>query len=263
MSPASRTVVEGAAPPPSYTVRYGGGPDHVADVWVRSPEGPGPIVLALHGGFWRHQWDRVHLGPMAAGLAGLDGHSASSRAGAGYVVATPEYRRTGGTAVDGRLILSGHSAGGQLALWARKLVPKAGVVALAPVADLRAAYRLDLDRGAVAALLGGSPEQVPERYAETDPLVRIPADGPVVVVHGARDAHVPPDFSVRYAEAARAAGVDARLHLPDADHFEVIDPQCPVWSVVLDAFAAVRGTLAEELGAVAEVDHVDDDPLSR
>ena len=259
----SRTVLDRPAQPPSYTVRYGDGPDHVADVWIPSHRRPVPIVLLLHGGFWRHEWDRIHLRPMASALAER------------YVVVTPEYRRTGApgggwpgtfddiraavdsvpalvadrTPVDGRLILSGHSAGGQLALWVRPVAPEAGVVALAPVADLRAAYRLDLDGGAVAALLGGSPEQVPERFDDTDPRVRVPAGGPIVVVHGVRDAHVPPDFSVRYVEAARAAGADVRLHLPDADHFDVIDPQCPVWPVILGAFA--------------EVGHVDDDQLSR
>jgi acetyl esterase/lipase len=255
MSESSRTVLDRPAPPPSYTVNYGDGSEHVADVWVPSHGRAAPIVLAFHGGFWRNEWDRVHLRPFASALAER-----------GYVVATPEYRRTGGkgggwpgtfddvraavarvpslvaarTPTDGRVILSGHSAGGQLALWAGFWAGVA-VVALAPVADLRATYELDLDGGAVVDLLGGSPAEVPERYDETDPLVRVPVAGPVVVVHGIRDAHVPPDFSRRYARAAQAAGGDVRLHSPDADHFEVIDPQCPVWSVVTGAFAEVTG----------------------
>jgi acetyl esterase/lipase len=262
MSAASRTVLDEPAPPPSYTVSYGDGPEQVADVWVPSHGRPAPIVLAFHGGFWRHQWDRVHLRPFASALAD-----------AGYVVATPEYRRTGGvgggwpgtfddvraavtsvpsliaarTPTDGRVILSGHSAGGQLALWAGSWSGLA-VVALAPVADLRAAYELDLDGGAVAALLGGSPAEVPERYDETDPLVRVPVAGPVVVVHGTRDAHVPPEFAQRYASAARAAGGTVWSLSPDADHFDVIDPQCPVWSVVTGGFAEVT----------APTRHVDD-----
>src|SRR5262245_17835951 len=154
MSSASRTVLDRPAPPPSYSVSYGDHPDQVADVWVPSPGAPAPIVLLFHGGFWRHQWDRRHLRPLASALAGV-----------GYVVATPEYRRTGApgggwpgtfddvraavgavpnlvsarTPTDGQVILSGHSAGGQLALWAGSW-SGLGVVALAPVADLRAAY---------------------------------------------------------------------------------------------------------------------------
>jgi acetyl esterase/lipase len=256
MSAASRTVLDRPAPPPSYTVNYGDLADQVADVWVPSHGASAPIVLLFHGGFWRHQWDRRHLRPLASALAG-----------SGYVVATPGYRRTGApgggwpgtfddvraavdavpalvsgrTPTDGRVILSGHSAGGQLALWAGSLVQTTGVVALAPVADLRAAYALDLDGGAVAALLGGAPDEVPDRYDTTDPLVRVPAAGRVVLVHGLRDAQVPPDFSARYADAARAAGGDVVLYQPDADHFEVIDPECPVWPLVLQAFHDVTG----------------------
>jgi acetyl esterase/lipase len=254
MSASSRTVLDRSAPPPSYSVKYGDHHDHVADVWVPSHGLPCPTVLLFHGGFWRDEWDRMHLRPFASALAT-----------AGYVVVTPEYRRTGApgggwpgtfddvraavstvpslvaarTPVDGRQVLSGHSAGGHLALWAGALGPGARVVALAPVADLRAAHALDLDGGAARDLIGGSPDEVPDRYDEADPLVRVPMAGPVVLVHGVRDAHVPPDFSRRYAEVARAAGGDVRLHLPDADHFEVIDPQCRVWSVVLGAFAEV------------------------
>ena len=56
------------APPPDVTVRYGEHPDHVAD--VRLPAGrPGPLVIFLHGGFWRHEYDRSHTGPLATALA--------------------------------------------------------------------------------------------------------------------------------------------------------------------------------------------------
>ena len=69
-------------------------------------------------------------------------------------------------------VLVGHSAGGHLALYvrgARAPARSAGVLALAPVADLAEAYGLDLDAGAVAALLGGGPDEVPDRYAAADP----------------------------------------------------------------------------------------------
>src|SRR5439155_426604 len=71
---------------------------------------------------------------------------------------------------DGPPILAGHSAGGQLALWYAGRAPERvrAVLALAPVADLTVGYRLGLGDGAVGALLGGSPEQVPDRYAATD-----------------------------------------------------------------------------------------------
>jgi fermentation-respiration switch protein FrsA (DUF1100 family) len=105
----------------------------------------------------------------------------------------------------------------------------------------------------VAALLGGAPDEFPDRYEQTDPLVRVPAAGRVVVVHGLRDAAVPPDFSSRYADAARAAGAEVLLYQPDADHFEVIDPECPVWPVIRQGFRDVTGP----------THHVDDEQDSR
>ncbi len=256
---------------------YGVHPDQVADVWlpsavrradaIRRPTvGTGtertPLVLFLHGGFWRHEWDRAHTGPLSAALAGL-----------GYAVATVEYRRTGasdggwpGTFEDvstavrtvpelvassagvnpARVVVAGHSAGGHLALWAaadlaREGRAPIGVVALAPVADLRAAYQLDLDGGAVTALLGGGPDVAPDHYALADPMSLVPLGARLLLVHGARDLLVPPELSHRFAAAARAAGDDVGLiELPDADHYDMIDPESPAWPAVVQAFHAVE-----------------------
>ncbi len=247
------------APPPDFTVAYGAHPDQVADIRLPRRVTPAPLVLFLHGGFWRHQWDRAHTGPLAADLAER-----------GYAVAIPEYRRTGaeggwpGTFDDvraaigtvpslasasrpgvidvDRVILAGHSAGGHLALWAAAgpTVAASGVVALAPVSDLRAAYELDLDGGAVRALLGGGPADVPERYATADPMTLLPAATRVLVLHGVLDVQVPIEMSRRFVAAARAAGSDVTLHeLVDIEHFGLIDPASAAWPAVLAAFHAV------------------------
>ncbi len=217
---------------------YGAEPDNVADVYLPGGVPELPLVVFLHGGFWRAAWDRTHARPLAADLAAR-----------GYPVAIPEYRRTGapgggwpGTFDDVRAavatlpelvglpgppLLAGHSAGGHLALWVASRVPARGVLALAPVTDLTAAYRLDLDAGAVAALLGGAPEEYPDRYAEADP---VPPPVPVTVLHGTADAQVPVAMSRSYADR----GVTLR-ELPDADHFGLIDPLDAAWPTVVDA----------------------------
>ena len=152
------------------TVRYGDLPDQVVDLTfptTRAATAPlPPLVVLLHGGFWRVAYDRLHVRVVADALTAL-----------GYAVANVEYRRVGGgggwpstfddvaRAVDaveealaGRVDLDavayvGHSAGGHLALWAalRDRLPVGapgraerpprvrGVMALAPVADLVAA----------------------------------------------------------------------------------------------------------------------------
>ncbi len=226
-------ILDRPAPPPDAEVRYGERPDQVADLWrPADPTAPTtPLVVLLHGGFWRAGYDRTHVRPLGQALAA-----------AGYLVAAPEYRRTGmpgggwpGTADDVRtaltvlaaptsptvpaaparpVLLLGHSAGGHLALWAASQVPVpglAGVVSLAGVCDLRRAAQLGLgasgDRGAVQAFLGGDPDQVPDRYAAADPMLLDPPPVPVELVHGELDRIVPPDLSRRYARHHARASV--------------------------------------------------------
>jgi len=237
-------------------VRYGDHPDQIADLRL-PPAGspPRPLVIVVHGGFWRAEWDRSHTAPLAADLAA-----------SGYPVAQLEYRRTGqpgggwpGTFADvvagvtaipqlmglgwAAPLLLGHSAGGHLSLWYALAgpAPVLGIVALAPVADLAEAHRLDLGRGAVAALLGGGPGDVPDRYAEADPSARTPPGVRSVIIHGARDRHVPVEISRKYAATARAEGGEVTLiEIPEAEHFALIDPQSPAWPVVKGAVQSMH-----------------------
>jgi pimeloyl-ACP methyl ester carboxylesterase len=112
-----------------------------------------------------------------------------------------------------------------------------GAVTLGGVLDLGAAYRLGLDPEpggtAVEALLGGSPDDVPDRYAAADPTRLGPPAVPVQALHGTADDVVPDALSMAYA-----AATGARLELLDgADHFGVIDPLSRAWP---DVVAAVR-----------------------
>jgi acetyl esterase/lipase len=262
----SEHVLDRWAPPPTTTVRYGALPEHVADIW--GPAGPGPevarepvaLALVVHGGFWRADYDRTHTRPMCNALAAD-----------GLAVAAIEFRRTGmagggwpGTFDDvraavetvpelaagavgrplGPVVLIGHSAGGQLVLWAGSrcaVTNLAGVISLAGVCDLVRADELHLgaqsDDGAVAALLGGSASDQPDRYAAADPM-RLPLpDAPVVLIHGDRDTVVPVELSHSYAARDARIGL---VELPGVDHFAVIDPLSPAWT-------AVRGAVADLL----------------
>jgi acetyl esterase/lipase len=265
-----RDVLERPAAPPDTTVHYGELPEHVADVYLpQAKHDNGTLVVVVHGGFWRVEYDRVHVRPMCEGLAA-----------AGCTVASIEFRRTGqpgggwpGTlddvalAVDAvpelvaralgttlpRVVLLGHSAGGHLVTWAASrpslppsspwFRPDAGadlVVDLAGVCDLRHAHALCLDDHATRDLLGGGPDDVPDRYAAADPASLTPAT-PVVVVHGTQDEQVPIAVSRSYVAAMAVAGVGERIRLvelADVEHFALIDPLSPAWPSVLDAVAA-------------------------
>ena len=157
-----------------------------------------------------------------------------------------------------RGLIAGHSAGGHLALWAaarHRQPPDSawhapgprfrGVVALAAVSDLSACYALGLGQGAAGALLGGGPGQHPERYRAADPMLLLPLDRPVRLVHGSADDRVPAAMSHDYLGQAREAGDDAVLdELPGAGHFEVIDPLSSWWPRVRAAFAELTPLLS-------------------
>ncbi|UYM07755.1 alpha/beta hydrolase [Solicola gregarius] len=247
-----RAVLSRPAPPPDLVLTYGQSPEHIVDVHLPPGDGvPAPLVVVLHGGFWRDSVDRVYTRSLADALR-RDG----------YAVATPEYRRTPAArwpeiradieavratlpsliadAVPGRVEagpyrLLGHSAGGHLALWWGLTAPRTvdRVVALAPVADLASAYADDLDEGAVVALLGGSPDDRPEEFADADLTSRLhAAEPPIVILHGDEDQRVP-------IEHSRGLGVPTLLHeLVGVEHFALVDPLTPAWSVVRDALAA-------------------------
>jgi acetyl esterase/lipase len=239
-APEDRSVLTRPAAPPDEVLRYGTAADQVADVRrpAAAPAGR-PLLVVVHGGFWRPEFDRAHLGPMTEALAR-----------AGWPTVAPEYRRIPGhpdlavadvhavlRAVAGRpdltggrrVLLAGHSAGGHLALQAAATAgpEPAGVLALAPVADLRLGQALGLDGDAVAAFLGKDAGRRPD----LDPA-RLPAPAaPVRIVHGTADGIVPVELSRSYVRAHPAAELD----LVPFGHFALIDPRSDAWPAVLGA----------------------------
>ena len=148
----------------------------------------------------------------------------------------------------GFTVAVGHSAGGQLALWAagRAGLPDgapgadprlalAGAVAQAGVVDLAEAARRRLSDGVVLELLGGDPSEQPERYALASPQERLPLGVPPLVVTGSEDGTVPPDLSEAYAAAAQAAGDACELAVvPGEGHMEHLEPGSQVWRAVTE-----------------------------
>jgi acetyl esterase/lipase len=236
-----RSVLSREARGPDEELRYGGHADQVIDVWHAKEYRP--LVVFIHGGFWRPEYDRTHVRPLAEALADE-----------GWPVVSIEYRREPGqpdlatadirTAlgqlpdyvdVHAGYVLMGHSAGGQLALWAAATlnpVRLRGTVALAPVADLLMADRLGLDDGAVQDFIGSGVRN------DLDP-VHLPAPiAPVAIVHGTMDKRVP----VAVSESYLSAHPTARLtRVEGAGHYEVIDP-------LTDAYHGVTAELTRFTG---------------
>ncbi|MBB4982137.1 MULTISPECIES: alpha/beta hydrolase [Streptomyces] len=282
--PAARDAAEEAsafshpAVAPDATAAYGDHPDQVVDFYApRDGRTRAPLVVALHGGAWRAPYDRQHLTPFVDFLARR-----------GFAVASVEYRRgpglphQGGTspvagrwpetfddvaaALDAvpelvsahlpqadprRTVLTGHSAGGHLALWAaaRHVLPAGspwrlpdppelrGVVALAPISHFGRAVELGVCGGAVTELLGGEAEYA-ARAAATDPSVLLPTGIATTVVQGREDIVVPYAVAEAYAEAASKAGEEVGLTLLEGiGHFPLIDPAADACAVVAEEIA--------------------------
>ena len=134
-------------------------------------------------------------------------------------------------------VILGHSAGGQLALClAAHEESVRNCVSLAGVLDLRRAWQLHLSNDAVVEYLGGTPEQVPEHYREASPMELTIATARQVIVHGLADEVVPVAISRDYSAAKKKRGEAVEfIPIPQAGHFDVIDPHSKAFAVVADA----------------------------
>jgi acetyl esterase/lipase len=253
----------GAGPAVSHHA-YGTDPSQYAQLYVPAVRSRRTAVVIIHGGYWR-----------AAYGAGLGEPLARDLSARGWLCWNLEYRRAGNgggwpqtfedvaagidalaAAAAGRgLVLDrvaalGHSAGGQLALWAAgrdRLPPGApgsspllrldAVLSQSGVLNLRLARELGLSDGAVDNFLGAGPDREPQRHLLADPMARVPLPVPVYAFHGRDDGTVPVELAESYVAAARAAGGRAELIMVPGDHYALIDPCSAAMAVVRDVLA--------------------------
>jgi len=250
----SEDILTLAPPPADERLAYNADPNQFGDLRLpgKKRKDPFPVVMNIHGGYWRAKYDLLHAGHLCAALARK-----------GCATWNVEYRRVGnpgggwpGTFEDianshrfltqiaphyhldpRRIAVMGHSAGGQLALClAAHQGTVRGVVSLAGVVNLIRAYELHLSSDAVVEFLGGRPNDVPDHYHEADPVQLVIPEVRQILIQGLADDVVPPEFSRRYVERKQKSKEHiALVELPKADHFDLIDPRSTAWTHLEDA----------------------------
>lgn len=232
----------------------------LADVWVDGPGGqihalvarpqgtaePLPTVFYIHGGPQAADEDRFFAARAAWVDAGFAVVHVNYRGSTGYgsqwrdaiegrpglteledIAAVHDWAVRGGLADPGRTAIVGYSWGGYLTLLALGTQPQrwAAGVAGVPVADYVTSYADEMEplRAFDRALFGGSPDELPELYAQCSPLTYVGAvAAPVLVLAGENDPRCPIRQVDNYLDALAAHGKEYAVYRYDAGHSSLV-----------------------------------------
>lgn len=247
-------------------ITYGGEPLQFGDLRIPQGKGPFPVVILIHGGCWLSKIANLEImSPLASAFqkAGIATWNIEYRSvdneGGGW----PGTFQDVGNGIDylkniaqdyhldlTRVVLLGHSAGGQLALWGAarhnlskksvlftaKPLPIRGVVDLAGPPSLSGFFPLQgcvCKENVITKMMGGSPFEKPQRYQEASASNLLPLRIKQILINGKDDFAVPPIFEEEYQRAAQKKGDDVRLiEIPHAAHLEPISPQSNMWPLI-------------------------------
>jgi acetyl esterase/lipase len=256
-----------------HRIHYGAGPWQFGDLWIPQTRSRSllPLVVFYHGGWWKSEYDLGYAGYLCAALKkeGIASWSVEYRrvgeTGGGWP-ATFQDAAAGFDFVAtlarsypldlSRVITMGHSAGGHLAFWVagrhhidarseiyqpRPQVPLRGAISLAGAVDLR--LTIDLsgyftfahDKDEVYDLMGGRPQDLPDRYKAGNPGDLLPFQVPQLLIQGSADDQIPAGLPSRWTEMSRRLGDSATVNIiPSADHLDLVDPDSRAWGAVRD-----------------------------
>ncbi|WP_431782122.1 prolyl oligopeptidase family serine peptidase [Streptomyces chumphonensis] len=231
----------------------------VEDVWVEGPggrvhalvqrpagPGPFPTVFDIHGGPTWHDSDAFAAQPAAWLDHGFAVVRVNYRGSTGYgrawtdalkhrvglieledIAAVRHWAVESGLADADRLVLTGGSWGGYLTLLGLGTQPEAWALGLAavPVADYVTAYHDEMEalKALDRTLLGGTPQEVPERYAASSPLTYVDdVRAPVYISAGVNDPRCPIRQVENYIDRLSARDHPHEVYRYDAGHGSLV-----------------------------------------
>lgn len=266
--------------PPDHRLAYGEGASQFGELRVPTSAGPHPVVVLIHGGCWKEPYAVLReLGPLGDALKaeGVATWNIEYRRlyepGSGW----PGTYLDVGRALDhlrviareyqldlNRVVVVGHSAGGHLAMWAaaRPRLPKSSPLYVADPLPIRGVINLagtmdmtdnieNMQAGCrdtvVTGMLGGTPQEVPERYAQVSALSLVPLGVPQVLIWDEHEEFVPLPLAQKYVSAATQAGDAARIiTVPGVGHFDLASPFTDAWPVLRSSIkATLNGMLPD------------------
>jgi acetyl esterase/lipase len=264
-----------AVPPGALRLSYGTEPLQFGELRVPNTKGPHPVAIVIHGGCWMAKLGTMdpravaidNMRPLAHAVteAGIATWNIEYRRlgdpGGGWpgsfrdVAEAADFLKTiaANRHLDlNRVVSIGHSAGGHFALWlaARHRIQKSsdlysaaplkitGVVDLDGPGDLKASLAIQqpvCGGPVITDLIGGSPEQQPDRYRAASPVELLPLGARQVFLAGRMFGPQAPG----YEAAATKAGDSIQVSVSDAGHFVFIDPASSMWPTVLKSVKSV------------------------
>ena len=265
-------------PPGARRIAYGSDPLEFGELRVPAGKGPHPVVVIVHGGCWSAKLGNLDdravsldlLHPLAAAFAEMGiatwnlEYRRLGNAGGGWPGTFDDVARGADhlrkIARENRLDLNrvvamGHSSGGHLAMWlaARSKLPRTsplyvknplrlkGVVDLDGPPDLKATLPMQVPvcgAPVIVNLMGGTPEEQPQRYRDASPVEMLPLGVPQEVFAGRMFAAQMPV----YEEAAKRAGDTVHaVVMAQAGHFVFLDPGSAAWPEVVKSTRALLG----------------------
>ena len=256
-------ILDRGLPPFDLRTRYGDHPSQFAELRFPNGKGPFPLLFVVHGGFWQSQYDLSHIGHLCAAFTSKGiitcnleyrriGDPGGGWPGTFQDISLATRHILQEMSKDSRFdhirtAILGHSAGGHLALWLvgshrirkgsplhsdqKRIITRA--ISLAGVSDLRLAWKTRLGHGTVTRLMGGTPDEHPDRYNAGSPIELLPMGARQILVHGIDDDTVPVSQSQTFVEKAEKLGDRSTLvKLYGIGHYELIDPESEAWPTV-------------------------------